>query len=132
MDHCINNANDASGTVVCCRTRTNRISVRCFGILAGQLPIQPPTMEMDSAGIGWPLQVAPHSNIESAGGARNVSAAHMQCGTKTTGVVSRPATRTHAYRIANRSANFRLEYVKTSHNVTATLVTLDLRDMTAP
>jgi len=78
---------------------------------------RPPTMEMDSAGIGWPLQVALHSNIESA---RNVSTHATRNEDHECSFAPRSLGRMHTG-IANRSANFRLGYVKTSHNVAATL-----------
>lgn len=51
----------------------------------------------------------------------------MQRGTKTTSVVSRPDLSDACIPHPNRSANFRLGYVKTSHNVAAALVTPYLR-----
>lgn len=115
MDRCINNASDANGrirTVRCCGTRTNCISAR-----RNSRGSATDTAANNGNGPSghW---VAPTSGPAFQHRIELEMRAHMQRGTKTTSVVSRPASRTYAYHIANRSANFRLGNVKTSYNVT--------------
>lgn len=85
-------------------------------------------MEMDSAGIGWPLQVALHSNIESAGRrARNVSTHATRNGDHECSFAPRSLGRMHTTSLTDQT-NFRLGYVKTSHNVAVTSAPLRICD----